>query len=137
MLSFIYFNGGSEFIHNNESRIFFLQVHLFFLGLAVEGPVLFVKGSSFFRFFNGGPEFIHNYESHLFLYRSSCFFLFGSKGSCFFKAPLFSFIYFNRGPEFIHHYESRIYFYRSSCFLRFGSGGSSFFVFVFKGSIFF
>ena len=60
VLSFIYFNGGSEFIHNNESRIYFLQVHLFFLGLAVEGPVLFVKGSSFFRFFNGGPEFIHN-----------------------------------------------------------------------------
>ena len=47
-LSFIYLNGGPEFIHNNESRIHFLQVHLFFLGLAVEGSVLFFKGSSFF-----------------------------------------------------------------------------------------
>ena len=84
MLSFIYFNGGSEFIHNNESRIHFLQVHLFFLGLAVEGSVLFFKGSSFFLDISMGVQNSFTTMNHVFIYIGPAVFLrFGSSVSSF------------------------------------------------------
>ena len=83
MLSFIYFNGGSEFIHNNESRIFFLQVHLFFLGLAVEGPV-FLRLQCCLLYISMGVQNSFTTMNHVFIYIGPAVFLrFGSRVSSF------------------------------------------------------